>query len=164
MTDPSGKRMSLIVTKGTLDGAYPPFILATTAAGMGLGVSMFFTFYGLHLLKKDIDHLKISPLGNPAMQMPFAGMHLELPNLAAILPGADAGCAAMMKRLVARKKIPTISELRNTAIELGVHMVGCEMTMDLFEIGPEQMIDGVEIAGAASYVETALASDINLYL
>ena len=164
MTATTGKSMSLIVTKGTLDGAYPPFILATTAAGMGLNVSMFFTFYGLQLLKKDVDHLKVSTLGNPAMQIPYAGIHLELPNLAAIVPGAEAACSAMMKRLIAQKNIPTIAELRNTALELGVRMVGCEMTMDMFEIGREQMIDGIDIAGAATYVESALDSDINLSL
>ena len=60
--------MTIIATKGTLDMAYPPFILASTAAALGWDVAIFFTFYGLSLLKKDLD-LKVTPLGNPAMPM-----------------------------------------------------------------------------------------------
>src|SRR6516225_12264788 len=92
--DSNTKRMSMIVTKGTLDWAYPPFILATTAAAMGLEVTMFFTFYGLTLLKKKLD-LEISTLGNPAMKMPMMGMHMAMPNLISAVPGADALATAM---------------------------------------------------------------------
>jgi peroxiredoxin family protein len=74
------KSMSIIVTKGSLDWAYPPFILSTTAAAMGLNVTMFFTFYGLTLLKKKLD-LGITTVGNPAMQMPMFGMHIGMPNI-----------------------------------------------------------------------------------
>ena len=70
------KRLTIIATKGTLDWAYPPFILASTAAALGYQVTMFFTFYGLQLLKKKLD-LKVSPLGNPGMPMPM-GMNLSL--------------------------------------------------------------------------------------
>src|SRR3974377_787208 len=91
------KSMSIIVTKGTLDWAYPPFILSTTAAAMGLDVTMFFTFYGLPLLLKNLD-LKMSPLGNPAMKMPMGGMHMGMPNIASMIPGIDAGAAVMSKK------------------------------------------------------------------
>ena len=164
MNETTVKSMSLIVSKGTMDWAYPPFILATTAAGMGLRVSMFFTFYGLQLLKKDLGHLKVTPLGNPAMRMPVAGMELGFPNMAACMPGASAVATAAMKRLIDRKKVPSIIELRDTAVELGIRLIGCEMSMDLFEITTSDMIDGVEIAGAASYIETALQSEINLFI
>ena len=90
------KSMSIIVTKGTLDWAYPPFILATTAAAMGVNVTMFFTFYGLALLKKDLN-LQISPLGKPDMEMPMAGMHMKMPNIVAVLPGVNAMATTMMK-------------------------------------------------------------------
>ena len=85
----NAKSMSIIVTKGTLDWAYPPFILSTTAAAMGLNVSMFFTFYGLPLLKKELD-LELTALGNPAMKMPMAGMHMAMPNMVGMLPGRRA--------------------------------------------------------------------------
>src|SRR5271157_4577766 len=92
----NAKTMSIIVTKGTLDCAYPPFVLATTAAAMGVDVTMLFTFYGLPLLLKKLD-LEVTPLGNPAMKMPMMGMHMAMPNLVGMLPGATAAATTMMK-------------------------------------------------------------------
>ena len=155
--------MSLIVTKGTLDWAYPPFILATTAAAMGLEVNMFFTFYGLTLLKKDLN-LKISTLGNPAMQMPMMGMHMALPNIVSALPGVDGLATGMMKDLIKKKGVASIEQLRDLAIEAEVKMVACQMTMDLFEYSLDDMIEGPELGGAATFIEMASKSDINLYI
>ena len=157
------KSMSLIVTKGPLDWGYPPFILATTAAAMGLNVSMFFTFYGLNLLHKKLD-LGISTLGNPGMKMPMMGMHMTIPNIMSMIPGVDAACTAMMKGMINKKGIASIPELREAAIESDVMFIGCQMTMDLFEWGKDDLIDGIEIGGAAAYMENALKSDINLYI
>ena len=159
----NAKRMSMIVTKGTLDWAYPPFILATTAAAMGLEVTMFFTFYGLSLLKKKLD-LGISTLGNPAMEMPMMGMHMKLPNLVSALPGVDAMATTMMKNLIKKKGVASIEELRQAAIESDVRMIACQMTMDLFEYKPEDMIEGPVLGGAATYIETATQSEINLFI
>ena len=158
------KSMSIIVTKGTLDWAYPPFILATTAASMDVDVTMFFTFYGLQLLKKDLDHLQISTLGNPGMEMPMMGMHMTMPNIISAMPGADAMCTTMMKNLIKKKGVASIPELRDACIDLEVEMIGCQMTMDLFEMGKEHLIEGIEIGGAATYIEKALKSDINLFI
>lgn len=155
--------MSMIVTKGTLDWAYPPFILATTAAAMGLQVSMFFTFYGLSLLKKDLN-LKISPLGNPAMEMPMMGGHMAMPNLLAAMPGASALATGMMKDMIKKKGVASIEDLRDLAVEAEVKMVACQMTMDLFEYKLDDMIEGPELGGAATYIEMASKSDINLYI
>ncbi|MEZ5792731.1 MAG: DsrE/DsrF/DrsH-like family protein [Nitratireductor sp.] len=159
----NAKSMSIIVTKGTLDWAYPPFILATTAAAMGLEVTMFFTFYGLTLLKKDLN-LKISTLGNPAMEMPMMGMHMALPNIVSALPGVDGLATGMMKNLIKKKGVASIEELRDMALEADVNMIACQMTMDLFEYKREDMIEGPSIGGAASWVEVATKSDINLYI
>jgi peroxiredoxin family protein len=159
----NAKRMSMIVTKGTLDWAYPPFILATTAAAMGLEVSMFFTFYGLTLLKKKLD-LGISTLGNPAMRMPILGMHMAMPSLVSALPGADAAATAMMKKLIEKKGIASIEELRETAVEADVRMIACQMTMDLFEYTLADLIEGPVLGGAATYIETATKSEINLFI
>jgi peroxiredoxin family protein len=159
----NAKSMSIIVTKGTLDWAYPPFILATTAAAMDVDVTMFFTFYGLPLLNKNLD-LKISTLGNPAMKMPMMGIHMAMPNLAPMIPGVDRMTTTMMKNLIKKKGVASIDELREAAIESDVRMIGCQMTMDLFEFSRDDMIDGVEIGGAATYMEGALKSDINLYI
>ena len=163
MSDNTAKTMSIIVTKGSLDWAYPPFILATTAAAMGLEVTMFFTFYGLPLLKKDLN-LKLTTLGNPAMEMPMAGMHMSMPNLFAALPGATAGATAMMKDMMKKKGIASIEELRDLAIEAEVEMIACEMTMDLFEYDKKDMIEDISLGGAATYIERATQCDINLFI
>ncbi|PPD45318.1 MAG: peroxiredoxin family protein [Methylocystis sp.] len=157
------KSLSIIVSKGTLDWAYPPFILATTAAAMDMDATLFFTFYGLGLLKKKLD-LEVSPLGNPAMKMPMAGMHLGMPNLVAALPGVTAGATAMMKNMIQKKGVATIEELREAAIESGVKLVACQMTMDLFEFRKEDMIEGVSFGGAATYLEQAVKADVNLFV
>lgn len=159
----NAKSMSIIVTKGTLDWAYPPFILATTAAAMDVDVTMFFTFYGLGLLKKDLN-LKISTLGNPAMEMPMMGMHMAMPNIMSMLPGADRGATTMMKNLIKKKGVASIEELREASIDLEINMIACQMTLDLFEFDKKDLIDGIEIGGAATYMERALKSDINLYI
>lgn len=159
----NAKSLAMIVTKGTLDWAYPPFILATTAAAMGLEVTMFFTFYGLTLLKKDLN-LKVSTLGNPAMEMPMGGMHMAMPNIMAALPGAPALTTSMMKSLIKKKGVASIEELRELAVEADVNMIACQMTMDLFEYKREDMIEGPVLGGAASWVEVATKSDINLYI
>ena len=159
----NAKSMSIIVTKGTLDWAYPPFILGTTAAAMGVNVSMFFTFYGLTLLKKDLD-LKISTLGNPAMQMPMMGMHMAMPNVVSMIPGVDRAATTMMKNLIKKKGVASIEDLREAAVESDIEMIACQMTMDLFEFEKGEMIDGIKLGGAATYMENALGSDINLYI
>ena len=155
--------MTIIVTKGSLDWAYPPFILSTTAAAMGHDVTMFFTFYGLPLLLKDLD-LKVTPLGNAAMKMPMMGGHMVMPNLVAAIPGVDAMASRMMKNMIKKKGVASIEELRELAVEAEVRMIGCQMTMDLFEYSKDDMIDGIEIGGAATYIEIASKSHINLFI
>ena len=157
------KSLSMIVTKGSLDWAYPPFILATTAASMGLNVTMFFTFYGLGLLKKTLA-LGLTTLGNPAMAMPMMGMHMIMPNMVSMLPGVDAMASGMMKNLIKKKGIASIEELRGMAQEAEIRMIACQMTMDMFEFKREDMLDGLEYAGAATYIENATKSDINLFI
>ena len=162
-SDSNAKSMSIIVTKGTLDWAYPPFILATTAAAMGIETTMFFTFYGLTLLKKDLN-LKINPLGNSAMEMPMGGGHMAMPNILAAMPGMTSLTTTMMKNMMKKKGVASIEELRDLAVEADVRMIACQMTMDLFEYKREDMIEGPTLGGAASYIEVAGKSDINLYI
>jgi len=155
--------MSIIVTKGSLDWAYPPFILSTTAAAMGLDVTMFFTFYGLPLLMKDMS-LQVSSLGNTAMKMPMMGMHMGMPNIVSAIPGVDAMASKMMKNLIKKKGVASIPELRELAVEADVRMIACQMTLDLFEYSKDDMIEGVELGGAATYIEVATKSHINLFI
>ena len=160
----NSKTMTIIVTKGSLDWAYPPFILATTAAAMDVKVDMFFTFYGLQLLKKDLAHFQISTLGNPGMEMPMFGMHMKMPNIVSAIPGADALCSTMMRNLIKKKGVASVEELREAAVDSDVNLIGCQMTMGLFEWEKHDLMDEIEIGGAATYMEKALNSDINLFI
>jgi len=158
------KSMSIIVTKGSLDWAYPPFILATTAAAMGLPVTLFFTFYGLPLLLKKLN-LQVTAAGNPAMKMPMMGMHMGLPNLLTAVPGVDAGCSVMMKNLIKKKGVASIEELRELCIEAEVEMVACQMTVDVFGFDNKEFIPEVtDYVGATSFLPIAQKSDVCLFI
>lgn len=153
------KTLALIASKGTLDWAYPPFILASTAAALDYDVQIFFTFYGLTLLKKDISDLKVSPIGNPAMPMP-----VSIPNIAQMIPGMESMATMMMKQKVAKKGVASIEELRDACLESGVKLIACQMTVDLFDFKPDDFIDGIEFGGAATFFEFAGTSDVNLFI
>lgn len=156
------KKMALIATKGTLDWAYPPFILASTAAALGYEVQIFFTFYGLQLLKKKLS-LKISPLGNPGMPMPL-GMHKWFPVLGTAIPGMESVMTAMMKSKMKTKGIATIEELRDICLESEVKLIACQMTVDLFDFTRNDLIDGIDYGGAAMFMEFAGDSDVSLFI
>jgi len=117
-------RMALVASKGTLDMAYPPLILATTAGSMGWEVGVFFTFYGLDLLHRDrIGKLKVGPVGNPAMPPPIRALPwMKVPNIVGALPGMTAMATSMMKSWIARAKLPTIPELMDIAKEFDVSL------------------------------------------
>ena len=156
------KRLTIIATKGTLDWAYPPFILASTAAALGYQVTMFFTFYGLQLLKKKLD-LKVSPLGNPGMPMPMA-MNKWFPVLGTAMPGMETMMTAMMKNTIRSKGVATIEELRDLCLEADAKLIGCQMTIDLFDMKREDFIDNIDIGGAATYFEHAGEANVNLFI
>jgi peroxiredoxin family protein len=153
------KKLALIASKGTLDWAYPPFILASTAAALDYEVSIFFTFYGLTLLKKDLGDLKISPLGNPAMPMP-----VPMPSLLQVLPGVETMATVMMQKKLKDKGVAPLDELRGLCLEAGVRMIACQMTVDLFDFKPEDFIDGIDFGGAATFFEFAGESDVSLFI
>ena len=169
MSEP--KKMALIASKGTLDWAYPPFILASTAAAMDMEVSVFFTFYGLTLLKKDIK-AKVAPATNPAMpmMMPFGPQGFQniewpMPNvLMGNVPGFETMATSMMKQTFKNKGVATIEELRDICIESDVKLIGCQMTMDVFGFEKDDFVNGVDVGGAATFLEFAAESDIQLFI
>ena len=165
--------MTIIATKGTLDWAYPPFILASTAAALGWNVSVFFTFYGLQLLRKDLSHLKVSPLSNPAMpmKMPFGpkwfrGINWNIPNVVqAAIPGFESLATALMKQTITNSGVAQVEELRSLSLEAGVNLIGCQMTVDLFGFTRDDFIPEVkEYCGAATFLPMAKDADVSLYI
>jgi len=160
------KRLALIASKGTLDQAYPPLMLATTAAAMGWEVGIFFTFYGLDLLhKKRLGHLQVSAVGNPAMPPPIPALPmLKVPTLLGALPGMTAMATGMMKGWMARAKMPSVKELLDLCVEADVRLFACATTMGVMGVKESDLIDGVDIAGAASFLEFASKAHVTLFV
>jgi peroxiredoxin family protein len=153
------KKMAIIATKGTLDMAYPPFILASTAAALGWDVQIFFTFYGLQLLRKNLDDVKISPLANPAMPMP-----VPMPVVVQMLPGMEWMATSMMKSKIRSKGVASLVELRDLCLESDVKFIACQMTVDLFDFEKDDFIDGIQFGGAATFMKFAGETDVCLFI
>jgi peroxiredoxin family protein len=153
---PEASAMTIVASKGTLDMAYPALILAATAVAMDLETSIFFTFYGLEIIKKNAN-LKVPPIANPAMPVP-------VPNIIGMLPGMTAMATSMMKGWMKRENVPPISELIEVAKESEVRLIACQMTMDVMGVKKEELIDGVEVGGAAAYLGAAAKAQINLFI
>jgi len=154
------RRAAFIASKGTLDWAYPPLILSTTAAAAGMETSVFFTFYGLNVIHRDFERkLKVDPVGNPAMPMP-----VRVPDLLTAMPGMVPAATAMMKRRFAGNNVATIGELLDAARESGVRLIACQMTMEVFGYEERDFIDGVEFGGAAAFLSTARQGHVTLFI
>jgi peroxiredoxin family protein len=157
----TAKRLAIIAEHGTLDAAYPPFILATAAVAMDMEAAIFFTFYGLEILKKGkVDKLQVSPIANPAMPQPVSG--ISIPNILGMLPGMTAVATGMMNGWMRKANVAKLSELMEIAVEMDVRMIACQMTMDVMGIKKEDLIDGIEIGGAATFLEFASEDAITL--
>ena len=158
--DSAAKRAAIIASKGTLDWAYPPLILSTTAAACGMETHVFFTFYGLNIIHRDFERkLRVSPVGNPAMPMP-----VPMPNIVTALPGMGPAATGMMKSMFKKKNVATIPELLDSARESGVHLIACQMTMEVFGYDEGDFVDGVEFAGAAAFLSQARRAHTTLFI
>ena len=153
------KKLAIIATKGTLDWAYPPLILATTAATLGWESGIFFTFYGLEILRKN-RKLQVGTTGNPAMPMP-----VTMPQLLTALPGMTPMATSMMKRQFKDHGVASIDELLELAMDMDVKLFPCGMTMDVFGYKDEQFIEGVDITcGATHFLTWAADADVSLFV
>ena len=151
-------RAAIIASKGTMDMAYPPLILASTCAALDIESSIFFTFYGLDIInKKKNRKLKVPPIANPAMPVP-------MPNILGMLPGMTSMATMMMKKWMGDQNVPSIPELLDICIESDVTLIGCQMTMDVMGIKREELIDDIEVGGAATFLEHASRSNITLFI
>lgn len=152
------KRIALVASKGTMDMAYPPLILASAAVSMDWEGAIFFTFYGLDIIKKaKLEHLKVPSLGNPAMPVP-------VPNIIGALPGMTAIATMMMKSWIKKANVATVPDLVNVCREGGIHLYGCQMTMDLMDVKKEDLLDDAEVCGAASFLEYASEADVSMFI
>ena len=156
MSENKVNRLAIIAGHGTLDAAYPPLILATSAVAMEMEAAIFFTFYGLEILKKgNADKLQVAPIANPAMPMP-------VPNIIGMLPGMTSMATWMMNGMMQKANVAKLSELLDMAIEFDVKLIACQMTLDVMGIKKEDLIDGIEVGGAATFLEYASKNAIAL--
>jgi peroxiredoxin family protein len=152
------KRLAIVASKGTLDQAYPPMILASTAVSLGWEAGIYFTFYGLDILHSErFDKLKVASLANPAGP-------IQLPNALGAIPGATAAATRVMKRWMADARMPTIPEFIEMTQELGVRFFACATTMGVMGVTEEDLIPGADIAGAAAFLDYAADADVSLFV
>jgi peroxiredoxin family protein len=152
------KRLAIIASKGTLDMAYPPLIVATTAAAMDWEVAIFFTFYGMNIVnKKKLARLKVASLGNPAAPVP-------VPNILGAIPGMTAVATWMMKRMMKKQNMPPLPELLDIARKLGVRLIACSTTIGIMGVKDEDLVEGAECVGAAAFLEYASGADVTLFI
>jgi len=151
-------KAAIIASKGTMDMAYPPLILASSAAAMDIETAVFFTFYGLDILhRKKNKNLKVPPLANPAMPVP-------MPNILGVLPGMTAMATMMMKSWMGKQNVPTIPELLEMCKEGGVRLIACQMTMDVMGVKREDLVEGIDVGGAAMFLEWASQCNLTLFI
>ena len=156
MAEGQATRVAIIATHGTLDAAYPPLILATAALAMEMEAAIFFTFYGLEIIKKgNADKLQVAPIANPAMPMP-------VPNIVGMLPGMTAMATSMMNNWMHKANVAKLSELLEIALESGVRLIACQMTMDVMGVKKEDLVEGIEVGGAATFLDFASNNAIAL--
>ena len=160
------KRLAMVASKGTLDMAYPPLILATTAASMGWETGIFFTFYGLDLLHKErIKHLQVSPIGNPAMPAPLPAIPaLKVPNILGTLPGMTAMATMMMQGWMAKAKMPTVQEMLDLCVDADVKLFACATTMGVMGIKQADLIPAAQCAGATTFLDFAGDASVSLFI
>ncbi len=156
--EPRRKRLALVASKGTLDQAYPPLILATTAASLGWEVGIYFTFYGLDILHQErFRKLKMASLANPSGP-------IRLPNVLGAVPGATAAATKVMKRWMKQSRMPDIPEFIEMAQGLDVTFFACATTMGVMGVEEGDLIDGCDVAGAAAFLDFAAGADVQLFI
>ena len=159
------RRLALVASKGSLDMAYPPLILASTATAMGWEVGVFFTFYGLDIInKRKLPHLKVSPVGNPAMPAPVQALPLQVPNIIAMLPGATALATSFMKGWMSDARMPSLQEMIDVVRDGGGHLYACTTTMGVMGVREQDLIEGVSCLGAAAFLDYAAEADVSLFI
>jgi peroxiredoxin family protein len=151
------KKMTIVATKGSFDMAYPPLILASTAAAFGWEVVVFHTFWGLDILHEDNSkNLQLSAVGNPSMPMP---------NALAALPGMDRMATKMMQKKIDENGTASIEELIELSLDQGVELQACQMTIELMDYDESEFYDEVTVGvGAATALQHMAESDVQLLI
>ena len=157
MTDNDNPRkLCLIASKGSLDMAYPPMILANAARMTGIETHIFFTFWGLDIItKKKLKKLKVATVGNPSIHPWF-----KIPTLIGAIPGMPALASIMMRKSIDDLGYPPVDEFIETLVDSGAHIYGCKVSMEMMKLTVDDLIDGAEVLGAMEFIEIAEGAQI----
>ena len=150
------RRLALVASKGTLDQAYPPLILAATAVSLGWEAGIYFTFYGLDIIHQErFEKLKVASLANPAGP-------IQLPNILGAVPGATSAATKVMRKWMSNAAMPEVGEFIDMTRSMGVRFFACSTTMGVMGVDESDLIEGCEIAGAAAFLDFAADADVQL--
>ncbi|MEO0185638.1 MAG: DsrE/DsrF/DrsH-like family protein [candidate division WOR-3 bacterium] len=159
MDSEGSKNASIVVFSGDMDKVMAAFIIATTAAASGINVSMFFTFWGLQALKKKV------PTGQTFFQRMLSMFLKDITGVGPSKMNFGGIGRWMFKQMMKSKNVTSLPELRQTAIDLGVKLIACQMSMDVMGIERKDLIDEVaDVVGAATYITDAQKSHITLFI
>ncbi|KPC71057.1 DsrE/DsrF/DrsH-like family protein [Laceyella sacchari] len=157
----NGKKTTMVVFSGDLDKALAAFIIAIGSAAMGNQVSMFFTFWGLNIMRKD----QVVNVKKSWMDKTFGWLLPRGPEKLGLSKLHFAGLGPiMMRRVMQKKNVATLNELIQMALELDIKLIACTMSMEVLGIQKEELIDGMEFAGVATYISEANDGNINLFI
>ena len=152
------RRLALVASKGTLDQAYPPLILAATAVSLGWEAGIYFTFYGLDIIHQErFEKLKVASLANPAGP-------IQLPNILGAVPGATSAATKVMRKWMSNAAMPEVGEFIDMTHSMGVRFFACSTTMGVMGVDESDLIEGCEIAGAAAFLDFAADADVQLFV
>jgi peroxiredoxin family protein len=159
------RKVAFICSKGDLDMAYPALVMGWAALGNGIDVTIFFTFWGLDLIRKlRQDHLEIAPVANTSMKMSMMGVNtgnLGIPNLFGILPGMTAFATKLMKDKMAALDVPPVGEYLQMLVDGGAKLYACKMSVDMFGLKKEDFVDGVlDIVTAGDFMDMTEGAQI----
>lgn len=153
-------RVALVVFSGDLDKVLGAFVIATGAAAMGQQVSMFFTFWGLSVLKKDTE-LSGKTVFQKMMALMSPGSSKSLPVSRMNYFGVGA---KMLRSMMKERKVTSLEDMIALAREMGVRMIACEMSRDVMGIKESELVAGLEYGGVASFLADSLKSRTNLFI
>lgn len=145
------RKLCMIVSKGSLDMAYPPLILANAARMSGIETHLFFTFWGMDVITKSkLNHLHVATVGNPNMHPMF-----HIPTMLGGLPGMSEMASAMMRSEIAKLDFPPVGEFLDLIHDAGAHIYACKMAMDMMKLKSEDLLDYAEVLGAMEFLDIA---------
>jgi len=155
------KKVSIVVSKGSLEGVYPGLIMANGARMEGIEADLFFTFFGLHaIVKKKMDKLRVATVGNPAMCVPDA-MGFALPTIVGAIPGMSAFATTMMKKEMDKLDIPPVGEFIEMISDAGGKIYACKATVEMFKLQPDDFCPQMDkVLTVGDFYEKSAGSQI----